>query len=109
MELNGLLMNRNLSLDQFSMVPDTDNDTNSVDVFHPDFLQGQSPVGTMITDKNSGAITNINVDENHRKQGIGRMMYNYGQSFNPPAVHNTMPNRTKLGKQFVNHIGGKSL
>lgn len=105
------MANRNLNPDQFRMVPDTDRDqgTHSIDAFHPDYLRGEHPVGTMIWEMGSGRISNISVDDKHRRQGIASRMYQHAQGYGSQPRHDVESMRSKDGKKWVNAIGGPSL
>lgn len=104
---------RHLNPDQFRMVMDTDRDqgVHSVDAFHPDYLQGQHPVGTMLWETGGGRITNISVDDQHRRQGIATRMYNHvnQQGYGSEPRHDEEKMRTALGKKWVNAVGGPSI
>ena len=100
-----------LSPHQFKFVPSTDSNQgiHSIDAYHPNYLQGQHPVGTMIWEKGSGRITNISVDENHRRQGIATQMYQQAQGYGSQPRHDVETSRTKLGKKWVKKVGGPSI
>jgi ribosomal protein S18 acetylase RimI-like enzyme len=104
---------RHLNPDQFSMVTDTDRDQgiHSVDAFHPGYLQGQHPVGSMLWEIGSGRITNISVDDQHRRQGIATRMYNHvnEKGYGSEPRHDVESMRTKLGSKWVSSVGGPSL
>lgn len=98
-----------LNPDQFRLVHEVDSSLHSIDAFHPGFGGGAVPVGQMLWDKQSGAITNINVDSRYRRQGIANRMYQHAQQFTPQPLHNTLENRTDLGKKWSKGVGGPSL
>ena len=100
---------RHLNPDQFSMVHEPGSVTHAIVAYHPAFGQGTIPVGHMIWDNQSGRITNIQVDEKHRRQGIGRRMYQEGQKHSPAPKHDVEKNRTALGKKWVRGVGGPSV
>ena len=98
---------RHLNPDQFRLVHDPD-DTNlhSIEAFHPDFGGGNVPVGSMLIDKGNSRITNINVDERHRRQGIGTKMYNEAVSRGLNPMHSPEEHKTALGKKWSAGVGG---
>lgn len=100
---------RHLNPDQFKMVHEPESTTHAMVAYHPNFGQGNVPVGLMIWDNKSGRISNITVDEKHRRQGIGRRLYQEGQKYSPPPKHDVVKNRTALGKRWAKGVGGPSV
>lgn len=101
---------RHLNPDQFQLVHDPDDPgLHAIEAYHPDFGGGTVPVGSMLIDKSSSRITNISVDSQHRRQGIGRRMYNdaMGRGLNP--LHSPEAHKTALGKKWSTAIGGPSV
>lgn len=100
---------RVLNPDQFDLRDESNDTVHTIAAFHPNFGQGQMPVGFMIWDRQSGRISNIDVDAGHRRQGIGKRMYQAGMQFQTPPKHDVVKNRTTLGKKWVQGVGGPSI
>ena len=101
---------RHLNPDQFRLVHDADDPgLHSIEAFHPDFGGGNVSVGSMLIDKSNSRITNINVDQSHRRQGIGRKMYSQAQQLGLNPLHSPAEHKTALGKKWSAGVGGDAV
>jgi GNAT superfamily N-acetyltransferase len=78
-----------------------------IEAYHPDFGLGNVPVGELSWSKKTGEITNVGVDKDYRKGGIGRRMYEEAHNYDPKPLHSK--NKTKDGIKWAKKVGGPSV
>jgi hypothetical protein len=63
------------------------------------------PVGMMSWHPQKHHVTGVNVDEEHRRQGLATAMWNMSQSIRPKPVHSA--DRTNAGDAWAKSVGGR--
>lgn len=67
--------------------------------------QGGQLAGEMNWHPKTHAITNVHVQEEHRRQGLATAMWDMGQSMRPRPQHSA--DRTNAGEAWARSVGGR--